>query len=76
MKHPGVVGEKTPALLIVPPPLTVHVPPVAPPDCENVTAPPPIHELTVDTTGNGFTVIVAEPVAELEHFASLTDTRL
>ena len=33
VKHPAAVGVNKPALVIVPaPPLTVHVPPAAPPD--------------------------------------------
>jgi hypothetical protein len=57
VKHPAVVGVNTPVLAsILPPPLTVHVPPVAPPVCVKVTVPPPIHEFATVTTGSGFTV--------------------
>jgi hypothetical protein len=53
VKHPAVVGVKTPVeALIVPPPLTVHVPAAAPPDCVNVTVPPPMQEFTVVTAGS------------------------
>ncbi len=59
VKHPAVAGVKTPEVaLIVPPPLTVHFPPVAPPVCVNVTLPPPIQELTVLTTGRSLTITV------------------
>ena len=59
VKQPGVVGVNTPVLAtILPPPLTVHVPPATPPAWVNVTVPPPTHALVVVTTGNGFTVTV------------------
>ena len=59
VKQPAAPGVNTPEeLLIVPPPLTVQLPPFAPPDCVNATVPPPTQELTVVTTGKGATVTV------------------
>jgi hypothetical protein len=48
--------------LIVPPPLTDHVPPEAPPDCVNVTVPAPIHAFDVVTTGTGVKEAVTLPL--------------
>jgi hypothetical protein len=59
LKQPAVDGVKTPVVgLIVPPPLTVHVPPVAPTVCVNVTFPCPIQEFTTATIGKGLTVTI------------------
>src|SRR5512138_2039770 len=45
VKHPGVVGENTPVdELMVPPPLTVHVPPGGAPVYVKFTFPPPTQE--------------------------------
>ena len=58
VKHPAVVGVNTPVVApILPPPLTVHVPPAGPPVCVNVAVLPPAHELDTVMTGNGTTVI-------------------
>ena len=52
IKQPAVLGVKTPVdASTVPPPFIDQVPPESPPDCVNVTVPPPIQAFPVVTTG-------------------------